>query len=78
MKVKVILDADMKIHYTDVGEVDQKDFDQLNDFANTEEGVKKAEEELKEILLDSLGQATKFEKCDVAMRVEVLEKEAKE
>lgn len=24
MKVKVILDADMKIHYTDVGEVDQE------------------------------------------------------
>ena len=78
MRVKVILDADMKIHYTDIGEVDQKDFDQLNDLANTEEGLKKAKEELKEILRDGLGEATDLEKCDVAMRVEVLEKEAKE
>lgn len=78
MKVKVILDADIKIHYTDTGEVEQKDFEELSDLANTEEGLEKAREELKEILMDGLSEDINFEKCDVAMRVEAIEKEVKE
>ena len=78
MKVKVILDADIKIHYTDTGEVEQKDFEKLSDLANTEEGLEKAREELKEILLDGLSEDINFEKCDVTMRVEAIEKEVEE